>query len=645
MSGIVGVYNLDGRPVERTDVERMADSIAHRGPDGSGIWTDGAIGLGHRMLWTTPESLHEKLPLTNNTGDLTITADARIDNRIELISALNSDGHPPETITDSELILAAYEKWGEQCPEKLLGDFSFAIWDKRKQKIFCARDPIGIKPFYYYFNGKKFRWSSEPKAILEDKTIPKEPNLQLICLYLLNRFSEREETLYKDIFRLPPSHFMVLEKGQIRKGQYWDIDPSYTIRYKTDAEYAEHFFTLFKEAVKVRLRSHRPVGALLSGGLDSSSIVCTAQRLYRENSVSYHGFETFSVVFDTFPCDERKYIDEVVRKWDIKANYITYEKNLSWVDFEKTQCYPDIAYSPTLFCIGPILMQARDKGIRVMLDGIGGDETLASGHSHLTDLLIKGNILSLIAQIKQDAAFSSNSPASLFLNYCMKPLIPRPIKTCLRFLLKPFRGNGIPSWMNVDYLKKEGLNKQWKTRIPSPCFPTHAQQKIYEVLYYGWGANVAQEIDERFSAIFSSENRYPFFDRRLVEFSIALPEKQRWSNEGPKAVLRRAMGGILPESIKKRKDKTDFTSISNHELKDRQVSKLYALFQTSNLADLGIVHKSKLQELLENYRQASSPYGIINKLMIIICLELWSRSQWKNLRKEETDGQPERFKN
>jgi asparagine synthase (glutamine-hydrolysing) len=645
MSGIVGIYYIDGRPVERTDVERMADSIAHRGPDGSRVWIDNSIGLGHQMLWTTPESLHEKLPLINKTGNLVITADARIDNRDELISTLNFNGRPRESIADSEIILAAYEKWGEQCPEKLLGDFSFTIWDKRKQKIYCARDPIGIKPFYYYFNGKKFRWSSEPKAIFEDSSIPKEPNLQLICLYLLNRFNEREETLYKNTYRLPPSHFMVLENGQIRKGQYWDIDPNHSIRYKTDAEYAEHYFTLFKEAVKVRLRSYGPVGAWLSGGLDSSSIVCTVQKLYRENSIPNNGFETFSVVFDTFPCDERSYIDEVVRKWDIKKNYITYEENLSWVDFEQTQRYPDVIYSPTLLCTGPVLLKAQEKGIRVMLDGIGGDEFLALDYSHLTDFLIKGNILKLIAQIKHDAAISSYSLPSLFLNYCMKPLIPRPMKTGLKFLLKPFRGNGIPSWVNVDFLKKEGLNERLTTWVPSLRFPTHAQQKIYESLYYGWGTNVAQEVGEKFSAIFSSENRYPFFDRRLVEFSIALPEEQRWSNERPKAILRRAMEGILPESIKNRKDKADFNFILDHELKERQREKLNELFRSSILADLGIVHRDRLQELLKNYRQASSSYGITNKISVIVWLELWFHNQRTNLRREDTHDSTKRFKN
>jgi asparagine synthase (glutamine-hydrolysing) len=386
------------------------------------------------------------------------------------------------------------------------------------------------------------------------------------------------------------------------------------------------------------------VGAWLSGGLDSSSIVCTAQKLYRENSVPNHGFETFSVFFDTFPCDERKYIDEVVRKWDIKANYITYEKNLSWVDFEQTQYYHDVAYSPTLLCFGPILLQSQDKGIRVILDGIGGDDFLALDYNHLTDLLVKGNIFKLIAQIRCDADISSYSLLSLFLNYCMKPLIPRPIKTSIKVFLKPFRGGGIPFWVNADYLKKEDLYKRLKTKTPSLRFPTHTQQKIYEVLQYGWATNVAQEDGERFSANFSSENRYPFFDRHLVEFFIALPIEQRWGHEGPKSILRRAMEEILPESVKNRKDKADFTSIIDYELKKRQSNKLYELFRSPTLAHLGLVHKDKLQELLEVYRHASPMNGILNDVGIVVWLELWFRSQWSDLRKEEINDSTEKFK-
>ena len=166
MSGIIGIHYLDGRPVDRENLTKMVDILAHRGPDGADIWVDGCVGLGHRMLWTTPESLIEKLPLENQRGDLVITADARIDNRDELIAALQINNRPSDKVVDSELILAAYEKWGEDCPEHLLGDFAFAIWDERRELLFCARDHFGVKPFYYYFANNTFAFGSEIKALL-----------------------------------------------------------------------------------------------------------------------------------------------------------------------------------------------------------------------------------------------------------------------------------------------------------------------------------------------------------------------------------------------------------------------------------------------------------------------------------------------
>lgn len=642
MSGIAGIYFLDGRPVERIDLEKMVESIAHRGTDGSGVWTDGPIGLGHRMLWTTPESIHEKLPMVNKTGDSVITADARIDNRDELISALNFNGKPRETISDSEIILAAYEKWGERCPEKLLGDFAFAIWDERKQALFCARDPIGIKPFYYYFNGKTFCWASEPRAIFEDKTIPKEPNLALVSLYLLDRFDEREETLYKNIYRLPPSHFMVLKNGHLRKGQYWDIDPTKEIRYKTDAEYAEHFLELFKKAVSAQLRSYGPVGVELSGGLDSSSIVCIAQMLYREKSVTTNGFETFSIIFDKFPCDERFYIDEVVRKWNVHANYFTHDEHPSDVDFEQTTQYPDVGHFTTLLSFASALREAKQKGIKNMLNGFGGDELFASAFDHLTDLILKGNIYKLMVQLRYDSILYSRSPYSLFLNYCLKPLIPRPIKVSLKQIFKPFRSNGVPSWFNFAYLGKTGIDERLKTVVHSIKFPTRSQKRIYDGLRYGWNINIALDVVERFLAHFGMEIRFPFFDRRLVEFSIALPEEQRWCEDRSKAVLRHAMRGILPEPVKNRKDKAEFSSIADWELKERQAHKVEELILTSVLSSFGLIHIDQFYQLFKHYQQGKASHRFSNTLDTFVWLELWYRSQWADLRKEEEDDRAKR---
>ncbi|HWP41854.1 MAG TPA: asparagine synthetase B, partial [Blastocatellia bacterium] len=173
MSGIFGLYHLDGRPASRSQLQEMMQSLAHRGPDGQNAWSEGAVGLGHQMLRTTPESLLENLPLANSTNEIVITADARLDNRDELIELLGFGAEPREQISDSQLILAAYEAWDERCLERILGDFAFAIWDGKKQRLFCARDRFGVKPFYYYSSAGLFAFASEIKALLSLQEIPR----------------------------------------------------------------------------------------------------------------------------------------------------------------------------------------------------------------------------------------------------------------------------------------------------------------------------------------------------------------------------------------------------------------------------------------------------------------------------------------
>ena len=203
MSAIAGIHYLNERPVDFADLGRMVDILAHRGPDGADIWSEGSVGFGHRMLWTTPESLLEKLPLVNQRGDLVITADARIDNREELIAALSLAECRFEKITDSHLILAAYEKWGETCPEHLLGDFAFAIWDKRNQMLFCARDHFGVRPFYYHHCPRRmFAFASEIKALLCLSEVPNRLNEVRVGAYLEVMLEDKIITFYGDIFRL-----------------------------------------------------------------------------------------------------------------------------------------------------------------------------------------------------------------------------------------------------------------------------------------------------------------------------------------------------------------------------------------------------------------------------------------------------------
>ena len=277
MSGVVGIFARDGRPIESLDLQRMLAAIAHRGPDGSGVWLRGSTGLGHRMLWTTPESLRERLPFADETGGLVITADARIDNREELIRLLDLEDRPRASISDSQLILRSYEKWGRRCPEKLLGDFAFAIWDSRLQAVFCARDHLGVKPFTYHSSERLFAFGSEIQAVLCAPVTPRRINEQRIADYLVPIFEDKSITLYQDIFRLPAAHRMTVWADRVEKDCYWSLDPSREMPALSDGDYAEGFREIFSEAVRARSRCPLPVGAMLSGGLDSSSIACSAR--------------------------------------------------------------------------------------------------------------------------------------------------------------------------------------------------------------------------------------------------------------------------------------------------------------------------------------------------------------------------------
>ncbi|MEO1340667.1 MAG: asparagine synthetase B, partial [Cyanobacteria bacterium J06635_13] len=252
MSGIVGIYQRCGRVVESEQLGSMVDSLLHRGADGSNIWRESNVGMGHLMLWTTPESLLEQLPWADSQTDTVITADARIDNRQELISLLGLKGDR-DKITDSSLILKAYHKWGEKCPAKLIGDFAFAIWDARHRRFFCARDPMGIKPFYYYCSGSVFAFASEIKALLRLSAV--EPQLnELRVAYQLAGFLEDEEvTFYENIWRLKSAHSLIVNQESKKLEQYWALDPDQRIKLSSHQEYTAAFKELFTEAVHCRL--------------------------------------------------------------------------------------------------------------------------------------------------------------------------------------------------------------------------------------------------------------------------------------------------------------------------------------------------------------------------------------------------------
>src|SRR5258708_5792943 len=288
----------------------MLDARAHRGPYGIGRFYQGQAALGHAMLRVTPESFAEVQPLCDETGAMHISFDGRIDNRRELRDLIEAAGAQVRSDTDPELVLKAYQSMGEDCVRKLLGDFAFAIWDSKQRRMFCARDHSGIRPFYYYCDGKTFLAASELQQILHHPGISLEPNEGLVGEYLAGRMITREETLYRGVMRLAPAHMMIVTERGPRISRYYNLDPSRAIMYRTDDQYAAHFLEIFKDAIRCRMRAHNGVASELSGGLDSSSIVCAAQSMIRAGEISVPKFEAFSLAYNASSTGEPVYANQ-----------------------------------------------------------------------------------------------------------------------------------------------------------------------------------------------------------------------------------------------------------------------------------------------------------------------------------------------
>ena len=563
MSAIAGLYLRDGRPVERGTLESMTTRLAHRGPDGSGVWSGGPVGLGHRLLWTTPESLHEQLPLISKSGDLVITADARIDNRDELITALGLSRWSHGEITDSELILRAYEHWGEDSPEKLLGDFAFAVWNERQQTLFCARDHCGVKPFYYHQSARAFVFASEIKALLATHEVPRRLNRVRVADYLAQTFEDQTSTFYRDIDRLPAGHCMTVRADELRVRRYCWLDPSREIRLRSDDEYAEAFREKFTAAVRSRLRSAFPVGSLLSGGLDSSSIVGTARRLLAADARPLH---TFSAIFPSLPeadlrrIDERPFVDAVVAMGGLTPHYVRADQLSPLGDLDQVLWHEDEAFlAPNLYMHWALYRAAQQQSVRVLLDGVDGDTTVCHGLDYLSELARAGRLPTLAREVMALSRRHNTSPRQLLWQFGLRPLAPDR----LRQLWRVVRGRRDPSWgshaINAAFAHQVGLAERArelrdrKRASARTARESHWRGLMSPLLPY------VLEIADKAAAGFSLEPRYPFFDWRLMEFCLALPPEQKLHQGWTRVVMRRAMNQILPETVRWRVGKSDLS--------------------------------------------------------------------------------------
>ena len=582
MSGIFGVYYFEDRLVKPEVLQQMSDLLKHRGLDGADIWHKNKIGLGHRLLWTTPESLLEKQPLADDDENLILTADARIDNREELISRLDLNDLPAEKITDAQLILKAYCKWGTQCPQELLGDFAFAIWDKRQQQLFCARDHFGVKPFYYYLAEGLLAFASEIKAVLCLPEVPQKLNEVRIGDYLASMFEDKTITFYQDILRLPPAHSLTVSKKQVEIKSYWSLDPNKELILDSDKEYAAQFRRIFTEAVRCRLRSYVQPGTMLSGGLDSSSITCTARKIMDDEGINAK-LPTFSAVYDRVKeSDESTYIETVLNKGGYEPNYSHVDRISPLTDdLERVMWHQDEPlFAFNLFLNMSLYDIAQKQGFKVILDGFDGDSTVSHGVGYLRDLARQGKWRILFREIKGyarnfDLPFWKMQQVYI-LNYGINPLIEKSRflkqgRRLWRGSIRRIRGKFNPqpasSWktgVNSDFVEQIGLEQRYQAKkkvlIESQINQRadHHHSLVRGVMPY------TLEVLDKAAAAYNIELRFPFWDKRLVEFCLSLPPEQKIRQGWTRMIMRQGLRGILPPEIEWRGGKSNLAPGFRH---------------------------------------------------------------------------------
>jgi asparagine synthase (glutamine-hydrolysing) len=629
MSGIAGAYRLDGGPIDPALLHCMGQAMAHRGPDGITYWASGSVGLVHLKLTTTSEAVYETQPLPNEDCTLCLTMDGRVDNREALHAAIEAKGCTPRDDTDAELVLRAYEVWGEESTRRILGDFSYVIWDARKRRLFCARDFYGAKPFYYYHDGKVFLWASEVRPLLDTGLIHKRPNEGMVAEFLADNVTNLEETLYQGIMRLPPAHFMLVRPEGVRKQRYWDIDPAHEVRYKTDDQYAEHFLEVFTRALRCMLRSHLPVGITLSGGVDSSSITCLAQDLVRRGTAPCPRVKAYSLVFPGLECDESDYIKDVVAKCGISSELrLPFEPDASWYN-ESARESAYLPCYPTEAMLNSIRSQAKGDSSRVLLNGSGGDEWFIGSPLHITDLIRAGQFFGVGPALRSYAANFGVSRSLLIRRYVAPTVVPAWVRTTYRALLG--RGEPVGSWvlLNPGSLGRSTIDPLRAAHVGK--LRQLARREAYSSLVDGWHL-VAFEAADCCSAGFSLEERRPLYSRPLVEFALGLPADQCFRDGITRYVVRHALRTLLPSSIAQRKTKADFSHLMARALRNSNRSAAWESLAISKAGWINgeIADKVSTAVELKWLQGGEAVHPHLWGLWIARTLEIWYESNFSS---------------
>jgi asparagine synthase (glutamine-hydrolysing) len=609
MSVQFGKCNFDGKPVDPHDLDEARPVLAPYGPDGEGHICQDNFGILYRAFHTTSESRRENQPHVAQSG-VVITWDGRLDNRKDLIERLRGEVSPDST--DIEIVAAAYERWGTGAFRDLIGDWAFSAWNPKDQSLILAKDFVGTRHLYYSVEAHRATWCTILDPLVLFSRHPHQLEEEYIAGWL-SFFAAPHLTPYVGIHAVPPSSFVRLEREARKITTYWDFDPAKRICYRTDSEYEEHFRAVFSQAVSRRLRSDSPVLAELSGGMDSSSIVCVADEIVDQEPSHGGPVETVSYYADAEPnWDERSYFSIV----EAKRGRVGYH-----IDIARQELLP-LSMEDSKFSATPKPVyrshEAREEfaeclkesGSRVVLCGIAGDEVtggVPTAIPELQDLVAKPQLRRLANRLKVWALEKRKPWFHLFFE-AVNAFLPFTLST-------PFEINPLP-WLDAGFSDRNrrallGYTSRLKLLGPLPSFQENIS--TLNALRRQLGCDVP-------SSEPLYEVRYPYLDRELLEFLFAIPREQLVRPGQRRSLMRRALAGIVPHEILNRKRKA-YISRTPLAALSSQVPVMKATARRMMTTSLGITDSTAFRDTLQRVRDGQEDR--IVHLLRTLEVEVW----------------------
>ncbi len=627
MCGICGVSYFDQeRSANEREVKAMCSAIAHRGPDDEGIFVRGPFGIGMRRL-SIIDLVTGRQPISNEDGSVWIVFNGEIYNHIELRTKLEKKGHVFRSKADTEVIVHAYEEFGEQCPNELNGMFAFTILDLRTRTIFMARDRLGIKPLYYYIDNTRFAFGSEIKSILQLENIPRQVDLQALDNFLTFEYVPAPGSIFKDISKLPAGHSLTLKDGEVVVKEYWDV--RYSEGSASEDELCEQLFELLNDAVKIRLMSDVPLGAFLSGGIDSSSIVALMSQAMNQP------VETFSIGFSESSYNESSFARIVADHFGTRHHEFTIEPDaLELTEKLITQLdepFGDFSIFPTYL----VSKMAREF-VTVSLSGDGGDELFGGYDTYLANRMGNsyGRIPKLIRRGLLSPMFDSLPPTDK-----KKGLINRMkrfdegmrLPTDLQHTrwMVFLQDDEKPSLYNADvHDQLRGMDSYGFIRdyFESSGTSDLLNRQLYVDIKTYLVDDILVKVD-RMSMATSLEARVPFLDHRIVEFAATVPGRLKLKGNTTKHLLKKTMGKHLPDPILRR-GKEGFSIPIKNWLKNELKDLMLDVLAPAKIRREGFFNASHVERLVSEHLNGKENHS--HRLWAMMVFGIWQDIHLKN---------------